>query len=242
MRHQARKRQGKQKSRLFHGGINFEFVSVLKGRKYRNLFNSNQTDWMKLPESFYERPDVTKIARELLGKSLFTNISGNVTGGIIVETEAYSWKERGCHAYQSRKTARNAVMFDQGGNSYVYLCYGIHYLFNVVTNQPGIPEAVLIRALEPTVGLDIMNERRASPRNQYHLTSGPGKLTRALGIDRNFNWKSLNGNEIWIEDTALKVSPRNIESSPRIGIDYAGEDALLPWRFTIKDNPWISGR
>src|SRR5688572_14092169 len=115
---------------------------------------------MKLPESFYQRTNVVKIARELLGKGLFTNVDGVLTGGIIVETEAYSWKERGCHAYGARKTNRNAIMFEKGGHSYVYLCYGMHHLFNVVTNTQDTADAVLIRALEPHTGRDNMKNRR----------------------------------------------------------------------------------
>jgi DNA-3-methyladenine glycosylase len=195
---------------------------------------------MKLTESFYERPDVLKIARELLGKGLFTNIDGVITGGIIVETEAYSWKERGCHAWEARKTGRNSIMFENGGYSYVYLCYGMHHLFNVVTNTSGVAEAVLVRALEPTHGLAEMQIRRGRLANRFHLTSGPGKLTKALGIDRKFNGKSLLSDEIWIEDLNTKIPSSKIEASPRIGIDYAGEDALLPWRFTICENKWVS--
>jgi DNA-3-methyladenine glycosylase len=195
---------------------------------------------MKLTESFYERPDVTVIARELLGKGLFTRANGVTTGGLIVETEAYSFKEKGCHAYASRKTDRNAVMFEPGGRSYVYLCYGIHHLFNVVTNTAGIPEAVLIRALEPTIGREEMQIRRGRTGVKYHLTSGPGKLTKALGIDRKFNGKLLLSDEIWIEDLSRNFPASKIGSGPRIGIDYAGDDALLPWRFYLKNNPWVS--
>lgn len=195
---------------------------------------------MKLNEDFYQRPNVVKIARELLGKVLFTRIDGVTTGGMIVETEAYSWKERGCHAYGARKTARNAVMFQNGGLAYVYLCYGIHFLFNVVTNTEDTPEAVLIRAVEPLTGVDEMKVRRCFVRNEFHLTSGPGKLTKALGIGRSFNGKSLLDDEIWIEDSGMKVAGRNIVASERIGIDYAGADARLPWRFTVKGNAWIS--
>lgn len=195
---------------------------------------------MKLEQSFYERPDVVRIARELLGKGLFTRINGVVTGGMIVETEAYSWKERGCHAYLSRKTGRNAIMFENGGNSYVYLCYGMHHLFNVVTNTVGVPEAVLVRAIEPTHGLREMELRRGKLPSRLQLTSGPGKLTKALGIDRNFNGKSLLHDDVWIEDLSRKVPRTKIEASPRIGIDYAGEDAFLPWRFTIRENNWVS--
>jgi DNA-3-methyladenine glycosylase len=131
-------------------------------------------------------------------------------------------------------------MFDKGGLTYVYLCYGIHYLFNVVTNVPGTADAVLIRALEPLTGLEEMKLRRGRLANPYHLTSGPGKLSRALGIDRSFNGKSLLEDEVWIEDLGKKIAKKDIEASPRIGIDYAGEDAQLPWRFTVKGNPWVS--
>jgi DNA-3-methyladenine glycosylase len=195
---------------------------------------------MKLPETFYQRSNVVKIARELIGKGLFTKIDEVITGGIIVETEAYSWKERGCHAYGARKTNRNAVMFEKGGHSYVYQCYGIHYLFNIVTNDSNVADAVLVRAIEPLKGVDFMMARRGRLMNEYHLTSGPGKLTKALGIDRKWNGKLLSGTEIWLEDLGKKISPGKIAASPRIGIDYAGEDSLLPWRFTLKGNPWLS--
>lgn len=194
---------------------------------------------MKLTESFYRRTNVVTVARDLLGKGLFTSMNGVVTGGIIVETEAYSWKERGCHAFARKKTGRNSIMFESGGHAYVYLCYGMHHLFNVVTNESEVPEAVLVRALEPTHGIPEMQSRRGSVTDGIQLTSGPGKLTKSLGIDRKFNGKFLNGDEIWIEDLGLKFRS-GIESSPRIGIDYAGEDALLPWRFTVKNNRWVS--
>lgn len=195
---------------------------------------------MKLPAIFFEQKNVVKIARELLGKGLFTKIDGVVTGGKIVETEAYSWKERGCHAFEGRKTSRNEIMFSDGGYAYVYLCYGIHNLFNVVTNTKGTAEAVLIRAVEPVAGLEEMKARRGELKNPYHITSGPGKLTKALGIDRTFNGKYLRDTEVWIEDLGIIVKNKDILASKRIGIDYAGEDANLPWRFTIKDNKWVS--
>ena len=195
---------------------------------------------MKLREDFYQRGNVVKIARDLLGKVLFTSINGVVTGGIIVETEAYSWKERGCHAYGARKTSRNAIMFQKGGYAYVYMCYGIHYLFNVVTNREETAEAVLIRAVEPIAGLEEIKFRRSILKNDIHLTSGPGKLTKALGIDRTFNGKSLLDDEIWIEDSGMKLAANLIVASERIGIDYAGEDARLPWRFSVKGNSWVS--
>lgn len=194
---------------------------------------------MKLKESFYQRSNVTKIARDLVGKVLVTNINNSLTSGIIVETEAYSYKERGCHAYNSLRTARTEVMFHNGGIAYVYLCYGIHHLFNIVTNTKDRAEAVLIRAIQPLQGEKIMMERMNKSTN-YKVTSGPGKLTKALGIDRIMNGKELTGNDVWLEDRNIKVTKHNIVIAKRIGIDYAGEDALLPWRFYLKDNGWIS--
>lgn len=195
---------------------------------------------MKLNESFYERTNVVKIARDLIGKTLFTHLDGMTTGGIIVETEAYSWKERGCHAYGAKKTPRNAVMFGEGGFAYVYLCYGMHYMFNVVTNHHDVAEAVLIRALQPTEGVDVMQMRRGAKANPAHLTTGPGKLAKALGITKSLNGKSLLDNEIWIEDTGVRIPASRIVAGPRIGIDYAGEDANLPWRFFLRENLWVS--
>jgi DNA-3-methyladenine glycosylase len=195
---------------------------------------------MRLGEDFYQRDDIVQIARELLGKVLFTRINGIVTSGMIVETEAYSWRERGCHAYGSKKTQRNAILFENGGYAYVYLCYGMHNLFNIVTNKPGVAEAVLIRALEPIDGLEEMKLRRNLNAVDLRLTSGPGKLTKALGINRTLNGKSLLNNEVWVEDRPGIMLPTVIEASARIGIEYAKEDALLPWRFTLKGNKWVS--
>jgi DNA-3-methyladenine glycosylase len=194
---------------------------------------------MKLDPSFYQRNNVVRIARELVGKGLFTRIQGKTAGGIIVETEAYSSRERGCHAYQNRMTPRNEVMFREGGHAYVYLCYGIHHLFNVVTNQEGDADAVLIRALEPVEGIPLMMKRMNS-KNKNRLTSGPGKLTKALSIDRHLNGELLWSKHLWLEETGVKTKTSDIVASPRIGIDYAGEDALLPWRFTLKGSTWVS--
>ena len=194
---------------------------------------------MKLDASFYRRSNVTAIAKELLGKALFTRHQGKTTAGIIVETEAYSSRERGCHAYQNRKTIRNEIMFGEGGHAYVYLCYGIHHLFNVVTNDEGEADAVLIRALEPLEGVKLMM-KRMNVKNENRITSGPGKLTKALGIDRTFNGNTLWTRHLWLEDTGTAVPSGKIATTPRIGIDYAGEDAALPWRFTIRNNSWVS--
>ncbi|MEK6782123.1 MAG: DNA-3-methyladenine glycosylase [Bacteroidota bacterium] len=194
---------------------------------------------MKLEESFYQRKDVVKIAKELLGKVLITNINQNITGGIIVETEAYSFKEKGCHAYNNRMTERNKVMFEDGGRAYVYLCYGIHHLFNVVTNVEGKADAVLIRALEPILGETYMLKRMKT-QSIKRVTSGPGKLTKALGIDRRLNGHYLLHGRVWIEDYGITFPKNSIRASSRIGIAYAEEDADLPWRFTVKGSEWIS--
>jgi DNA-3-methyladenine glycosylase len=192
----------------------------------------------KLSNSFYERQDVVKIARELIGKVLVTNVNETLTSGVIVETEAYSDNERGCHAYNGM-TERNKVMFDEGGRAYVYLCYGIHQMMNVVTNEKGKADAVLIRALKPLAGTEDMLQR-AKTNSIKRITSGPGKLTKALGIGRELNGQSLKGSDIWIQDQGINITKHQIVSSPRIGIDYAGEDALLPWRFSLKDSEWVS--
>ncbi len=195
---------------------------------------------LRLTKDFFEHGDVVQISKQLLGKVLVTNLKGTIVKARIVETEAYSWREKGCHAYGSKKTNRNAVMFQSGGIAYVYLCYGIHHLFNIVTNKKEVAEAVLIRAVEPIDGTGIMRSRRGVLRNDFQLTSGPGKLTKAMGIDRTWNGKSLVDDEVWIDDDGYFIAEQAIMSGPRIGIDYAGEDASLPWRFWLRDNKWVS--
>lgn len=192
------------------------------------------TPMAKLPHSYYTHHDVLFLSKDLLGKYLMTNLGGVVTGGMIIETEAYSGPEdRASHAYGNRKTKRNAIMYEKGGVSYVYRCYGIHALFNVVTNEAGIPHAILIRAIHPEIGIEKMLERRKQSHVTKRLAGGPGTLTQALGIDTIHNGLPLTGHEIWIEDRGVKVKKKDIIASPRIGVDYAGEHALLPWRFQI---------
>lgn len=182
------------------------------------------------------------IARQLLGKRLVTRVDNVITAGMIVETEAYSWRERGCHAYGGRKTARNASMFLPGGHAYVYFCYGLHHLVNVVTNDEGIAEAVLIRAVEPIEGIDTMRIRRNMPDAPvWQLTSGPARLTQAMGIDLKMNGQLLSGDNIWLE-AGEQISPRMVETSCRIGIPYAREDAKLPWRFYIRGHACVSAK
>lgn len=195
----------------------------------------------KLPYSFYQQEDVVSLATQLLGKQLFTLIDGKLTGGTIVETEAYNGViDKASHAYNGRFTPRTSTMYEQGGISYVYLCYGIHHLFNVVTGVKNNPHAVLIRGLEPTEGLPTMLERRNMQTLASRITAGPGALAKALGIDKNLNAKDLLGDEIWIEDNGIHFKEQEIIASPRVGVDYAEDHALLPWRFYIKGNKFVS--
>jgi DNA-3-methyladenine glycosylase len=189
---------------------------------------------MKLPHSFYNRPDVVLIAKELLGKYLFTRFDGKLTGGIITETEAYNGViDRASHAFGGRRTARTEIMFAKAGTAYVYLCYGIHSLFNVVTNEKEIPHAVLVRAIHPTHGINEMLKRRRMSEVKKNLSAGPGTVAEALGIHYSHSGLSLSGNKIWIEDRGITVNKKEIRASKRIGVDYAGEDANLPYRFEI---------
>lgn len=195
----------------------------------------------KLPFSFYQSTDVNRLAVQLLGKQLFTLIDGRLSGGTIVETEAYNGiDDKASHAYGGRLTGRTSIMYQPGGVSYVYLCYGIHHLFNVVTAPQGTPHAVLVRGLEPLTGLDIMLERRGMATLKPNLTAGPGALAKALGIDKLLNAKDLLGDEIWIEDSGTIIPASSVVASPRVGVDYAGDHALLPWRYYIKGNRFVS--
>ncbi len=196
---------------------------------------------MKLASNFYLQDNVVEISQQLLGKILFTKIDKKICAGMITETEAYSGViDKASHAYGGRKTERTKVMYMEGGTAYVYLCYGIHHLFNVVTNVEGIPHAVLIRAIEPVEGIELMLKRRKKKKVDTSLTSGPGKLSEALSIKYSHSGLSLSENKIWIEDSGIKIGPTQIISAKRVGVDYAKEDALLPYRFFIKDNKWVS--
>lgn len=195
----------------------------------------------KLQFSYYLNPDVLFLAKDLLGKVLFTQINGEITAGIITETEAYfGVKDKASHAYGGRRTNRTETLYSEGGISYVYLCYGIHHLFNVVSSVEGEPHAVLIRGIEPLIGKDIMELRRNMPASKPAISSGPGSAAKALGIDSSFNRKDLTGEEIWIEDHGIRYNADEIVSTPRVGVAYAQEDALLPWRFFIKGNKYVS--
>jgi DNA-3-methyladenine glycosylase len=197
----------------------------------------------KLPVSFYRRENVVEIAKELLGKILGTNYNGIVTSGRIVEVEAYNGiVDKASHAFGGRRTNRNEIMYADGGVSYVYLCYGIHHLFNVVTHTKETPHAILIRALEPVKGIDEMLNRVGKMKLDNTLTRGPGNLSKALGITTLQTGISLLRKELFIGDDGFRYTKNEIAASPRIGVDYAGNDALLPYRFFIKGNPFVSGK
>ena len=196
----------------------------------------------KLGLKFYRREDVLKIAKELLGKILVTNWEGIITSGRIVECEAYAGIiDKASHASGGKRTARNEIMYGEGGFAYVYLCYGIHHLFNIVTNSTDIPHAVLIRALDPLEGIEEMLRRTHKKKLDHTLTRGPGNVSKALGIHTNHTRTSLLANKIFIADDGGRYSRKEIAASPRIGVDYAGKDALLPYRFYVKGNPFVSG-
>ena len=195
----------------------------------------------KLSQSFYYDKDIIDLSKNLLGKVLVTNLSGKITSGIIVETEAYAGiTDKASHAYNNKITTRTKPMYMNGGICYIYLCYGMHCLFNVVTNLKDVPHAILIRAIEPLDGIKIMYKRRNIQKETYNLTNGPGKLSIALGINKTLNMVSLRSNKIWIQNNKTKIKKKDILSSPRIGVDYAGEDAKFPYRFYIKNNKWVS--
>ena len=192
---------------------------------------------MKLNLDFYLRTDVVQISKDLLGKYLYTNVDGVITGGIILETEAYvGATDKASHAYNNRRTKRTEVMFQEGGVAYVYFCYGMHSLFNVVTNKKDIPHAVLIRAIKPSVGIDTISKRRNKLKIDNKITKGPGNVCKALAIECLHTGESLLENKIWIENKGLIINKNQIISSKRIGVDYAEEDALLEYNFKINES------
>jgi DNA-3-methyladenine glycosylase len=196
----------------------------------------------KLDNSFYRRSDVVQIAKDLLGKILITHFDNQPTTGRIVETEAYNGiVDKASHAYSGRRTTRTEVMFGEAGVAYIYLCYGIHHLFNVVTNKKDVPHAVLVRALEPLDGIPVMLQRTGKQKLDHTLTRGPGNLSRALGLATHYTGTSLLTDELFIGDDGYRPRKSGIGVSPRIGVDYAEEDAVLPYRFFIKGNKYVSG-
>lgn len=186
----------------------------------------------KISKDYYLNPDVVFLSKDLIGKILITRFNNKLTSGIITETEAYAGiKDKASHAYGGKRTTRTEVMYAEGGVSYVYLCYGIHHLFNIVTNKKDVPHAILIRAIKPLKGLDTILQRRNQKIIQKNTASGPGTVSQALGIRTMHSGVSLEKNVIWLEDDNIKIPEENISCGPRIGVDYAQEDAKLPYRF-----------
>jgi DNA-3-methyladenine glycosylase len=195
-----------------------------------------------LKRDFYTRPDTLRVARDLLGKLLVVpSPSGARVSGRVVEVEAYLGAEdRAAHSFGGRRTRRTETMFGVGGTAYVFFVYGMHHQFNVVTGPEGQPHAVLVRAVEPSEGIGLMRERRPVSKER-ELTSGPGKLCRALAIDLGFDGEDLTtGRRVWLEETGVEFKPDEVATGPRIGVAYAAEDALKPWRFWVKGNEYVS--
>lgn len=197
----------------------------------------------KVPLSFYNRKDVVKIARELLGKIIVTNFNGKITSGKIVETEAYvGIIDKASHSFGGRRTSRNEHMYSAAGTAYVYICYGMHHMMNIVTNEKEIPDAILIRAIEPLEGIEIMLQRTGKNKLDKTLTRGPGNVGKALGIFKHHSGLFLLDDEIFLMDNGEKIPDENIGISKRIGVESAGTDALLPYRFYVKGNQYVSGK
>ncbi len=197
---------------------------------------------MKIGMEFYQRPDVLQIARELLGKHLYTNVNGVVTAGRVVETEAY--RHEGDHAlalHLLRKRHQAQGLHQPGGHAYIYTVYSRHALFNLTTHDAAHPDAVLVRAVEPLIGIDEMLRRRGLGAPARALTAGPGVLSQALGITPALSGTALTGNVLWFEDPGPAVPAADVWASPRVGLAYAGPEAAgLPWRFRVRDSPWTS--
>jgi len=198
----------------------------------------------KLSNEFYEQTDVVSVARQLIGKIVATHFDGVLTSGRIVETEAYvAFTDRASHAFAGKRTARNEHMYATGGTAYVYICYGMHQMLNVVTNANDIPDAVLIRAIEPLEGIEKMLERTGKKTSDSTLTKGPGNVGKAMGIFKKHSGLHLSEATMYImDDEQFHLDPQQITASARIGIDSAGEDASLPYRFFLKGSKYVSGK
>ena len=210
--------------------------------EYSNITNIPLVkSYTKLGNAFYCRANVVKIAADLIGKVLITNFDGMFTSGRIVETEAYAGEQdMASHARKGTRTARTEVMYASGGISYVYLCYGIHHMFNVITNTKNIPHAILIRALEPLEGIPAMLTRTGKVYLDNSLTRGPGNLAKAMGIYTRHTGMALASDELFIANDKFPVRKKDIQATTRIGVDYAGKDARLPYRFFLKNNRYVS--
>lgn len=195
----------------------------------------------KLPLEFYQQPDVVSVARELLGKHVYSFIDGKLTGGIIVETEAYRGPDdRGSHAYNNKRTPRNEMMYSAGGVAYMYICYGIHDMLNIVTGIEGMSHAALIRAIEPTEDLETMRIRRGIFEQDRRLCQGPGALAKALGLTKFHNGTDLHGDNLWLTDEGVYYEEDQIVASARVGMNFDGPFKTIPWRFYVRRNPYVS--
>ena len=197
----------------------------------------------KVSLSFYERKDVVRIAKELLGKIVVTNFEGQTTSGKIVETEAYvGVTDKASHSFAGKRTPRNEHMYSAAGTAYIYICYGMHQMLNIVTNDKEIPDAVLIRAIEPLKGIEIMAHRTGKKESDKTITRGPGNVGKALGIFKHHSGLHLLDDEIYLLNDDKKIPVENIGISKRIGVESAGVDSLLPYRFYLKGNKFVSGK
>jgi DNA-3-methyladenine glycosylase len=191
-----------------------------------------------LPRTFYERPTLD-VARDLIGKTLYRRSPEGMTAGVIVETEAYiAAIDPSAHGFRG-KTQRNAAMFGPPGYAYVYFTYGMHFCLNVVTEAEDVAAAVLVRALEPTVGIEIMRRRRGQRIADRDLARGPGRLCAAMAIAVADNSQDLEGRALWIAETPGFPADAPVVATPRIGITQAAD---WPWRFVLAGSPWVSGR
>ena len=190
---------------------------------------------MKLTKDSFLTDDVVGVERNLMGKYRLNHLHGHLRGGIICEVEAYKGTgDRASHAYGGRHTRRNEMMYHEGGVAYIYLCYGMHHLLNFVTNVDGIPDAILIRGIFPTHGEELMLQRTGKRTVAPDIGIGPGKVSKLLGLTVADNGLTLCGDRLWVEDRGLVVPEDCIDTTPRIGVDYAGEDAMLPYRFVAR--------
>lgn len=197
----------------------------------------------KLKQAFYDRTDVVQIARDLLGKIVVTDINGRYTSGRIVETEAYvAFIDKASHSYGGKRTSRNESMYAAPGTTYIYICYGLHQMLNFVTNKYGVPDAVLIRAVEPIKGIEAMMERTGKKKSDRSITRGPGNVGKALGVFKHMSGTHLTDNQIYVCNDGFLLDESQIGVSERIGVSGAGKDATLPYRFYIKNNPYVSGK
>jgi DNA-3-methyladenine glycosylase len=199
----------------------------------------------RLPRSFYLQDTLT-VARELLGKLLVHDAPDGITAGRIVEAEAYQGpQDRAAHSYNNLRSARTEVMYGPGGYAYVFMVYSMYCCFNVVTRPAGQPQVVLIRALEPVGGLELMARRRGcgalAVTNIRNLSNGPGKLCQAMGITRALNGEDLCGGRLYIADDGVTIGESDVCRTPRVNIDYAGEARDYLWRFLVFDSPYLSG-